>query len=282
MTIKYSKSKNFLKKLLIKTAFLWAYRPNDDPLKISPKFFFRGLSVRFRILPSFLIVGAAKCGTTSLYNYLIQHEMISPSIRKEVNFWNQYPHFGLNWYRGNFPIKSFSKRMITGEATVNYLKFPSIAKKIKSDLPHVKIIILLRNPVDRTYSDYNYQVNRNKREDLSFEDALTFETFRAINPYWYRTHSIYIDEIKPYFDVFPKDQILILDFNELIQNPQKLMDEVCEFLKIPKKNDWNFQVYNALEYKQNINPKTKKWLTEFFSPHNEKLFKFLNRRFNWN
>ena len=202
-----------------------------------------------------------------------------PAIRKEINYWNGYRYFGFNWYKGNFPITSYGK--ITGEATVNYLKFPYIAQKIFDDLPESKIIILLRNPVDRTYSDYNYQKNFNKVETWTFEEALAFEEFRKKTPFHYLTNSIYIDQIIPYFKIFPKNQIKILDFKELIKYPQSLLNDVCDFLALPRKNDWKFKIHNKLAYDQEMKPSTRLWLSNFFKPYNKKLFRFLNREFNW-
>lgn len=280
MTIKKSSTiRKLIKKLAYQNAFLFGYATDTTKFHFSPRFIPRGITIPFRMKPNFIIVGAAKSGTTSLYNYLTQHPQVVPALKKEINYWNGYKPFGLKWYRGNFPI--ISNKKITGEASINYLKFPHIAEKIFKDFPKVKIIILLRNPVDRIFSDYNYQKNFNKRESLTFEEALTFEEFRFKAPFHYRINSIYIEQIKPYFEVFPKDQIKILDFDELVISPQFVMDEVCKFLKIPKKNDWKFKIYNKLEYDQKINPSTKSWLSDFFKPYNEQLFKFLGKRFNW-
>ncbi len=280
MTIKpNSKLRKQLKKTAYKYAFLFGYATDNHKFHFSPKFILRGITIPLRMKPNFLIVGAAKSGTTSLYNYLIQHERILPAIKKEINYWNGYRYFGFNWYRGNFPI--ISKRKITGEASINYLKFPYIAQKIFNDLPKAKIIILLRDPVERTYSDYNYQKNFNKIETLTFEEALTFEEFRKKAPFHYRSNSIYIDQIIPYFKIFPKNQIKILDFKELIENPQNTMNDVCDFLNIPRKNDWKFKIHNKLEYDQEIKHSTRLWLSKFFKPYNKKLFRFINMEFNW-
>jgi hypothetical protein len=271
----------FIKEIGIKTACYWAYRKDDHDLKFTFSYIKRGLTAKKRKLPDFLIVGAAKSGTTSLYEYLIQHDQVLPALRKEINYWNQYKKFGLNWYRGNFPLQNESKNKITGEASVSYLRFPELAFEIKKDVPDIKIIIILRNPVDRAFSDYNYQLNHNKIETLSFEEALAQESQRPPGNLQYKIQSTYIDLIKPYFQSFPKENILVIDFNDLIKSPKEVMDKTCAFLQISKKNNWIFKPFNKLEYSTNLKSETKNQLKVFFKPYNEKLFNFLKRRFDW-
>ena len=281
MKLNNKKYPRFLKKIGIKTAHYWAYRKNDRDLNLTFSYIKRGITAKKRKLPDFLIVGAAKSGTTSLYEYLLQHEQVLPALRKEINFWNQYRKFGLNWYRGNFPLESESKNKITGEACVNYLRFPQLAFEIKKDVPDVKIIILLRNPVDRSFSDYNYQVNHNKIENLSFDDALRFEEYRPPGNLQYRLQSLYVELIQPYLQVFERKNIIILDFNDLVNSPEKMLAKVCTFLSISQKSNWNIKPFNKLDYSTTLSNQTKVWLDKFFKPYNEKLFNLLDRRFDW-
>jgi len=129
--------------------------------------------------PNYLIIGAAKCGTGSLYRYLIQHPEIKPALTKEVRFFDKYYDKGTNWYRVSFPFKNFLRRnYVTGEATPRYLDHPHAPKRVKEVIPNAKFIILLRNPIDRAYSMYNMRVGR-KRENLSFEEAINQEKKRT-------------------------------------------------------------------------------------------------------
>jgi len=273
-------ARRFLRKIRDIFFPLRAYR-NELDSKLSLKFLHRWLTCYFRGLPDFLIVGAAKSGTTSLYNYLLQHESVLPALEKEVNFWYRRKKLSINWYRGNFPMKFKLKSKITGEASTIYLKFPNIAYKIKKDLPNAKILIILRNPVDRAFSGYNFALSDHHHESLSFADALVCEEFSDYRFFSYRQHGLYLKLLKPYYENFSKDQILVLDFDELKNHPQKLMNEVCDFLKINRKNDWHFEIYNQLSYSSVIDPKTRKWLVDYYLPHNKKLFEFLGRKFNW-
>lgn len=114
----------------------------------------------FRVLPDFLIIGAPKCGTTSLYGYLVQHPSVLPAMCKEVRFFDQFSHKPLGWYRGHFPTrwavrraeKDVGGRVLTGEATPTYLMLDVAPGRAYDVAPEAKLIAVLRNPVDRAYS----------------------------------------------------------------------------------------------------------------------------------
>jgi Sulfotransferase domain len=117
-----------------------------------------------------IILGGAKCGTTSLYFYLIQHPKILPSIKKELFFFNKF-HKTTEWYRKQFP-EIIGEEEITGEGTPIYFVHPQVARRIFDYNPKIKLIVLLRNPVDRAYSQYNHFINTEK---YTFEEALKIE-----------------------------------------------------------------------------------------------------------
>ena len=126
----------------------------------------------FHLLPDYLIIGAQKCGTGSLYRYLNQHPRIKSGITKEVRFFDKYYNRGINWYRVFFPFKDLlGRKYLTGDATPRYLDHPHAPKRVKEIIPNVKFIVLLRNPIDRAYSMYNMRVSRG-RETHSFEESL--------------------------------------------------------------------------------------------------------------
>ena len=133
-------------------------------------------SITNNLIPHFLIIGAQKCGTTSLYNYLIQHPQVCAASQKNFIF-DIYFQKGLNWYYNQFPLIKLNKLIITGEASPYYLFHPHAPKRIAKTLPNVKLIVLLRNPVDRAYSHYYHQVKM-KTESLSFRQAIEEENKR--------------------------------------------------------------------------------------------------------
>ncbi|ABX12062.1 sulfotransferase domain-containing protein [Nitrosopumilus maritimus] len=269
----------------------------------------------FRMTPNFIIIGAPKCGTTSLYNYLIQHPQILSSSRKEPMFFSMFYNKNPLWYKINFPIKFGHSKKITGEASTSYLIYPNVPKLVKEMLPDVKIIIMLRNPIDRSFSQYTHHY-RSGVETLSFEEAINEEEKRLqgtleeienskplkgfsylkslffFNPSNILTFSnlfggIYVDQIKNWTDVFPSDQIKIVFSEEFFKDSDKIYQDVLKFLELPSYKLMNYKAFNA-DYKKNpsvSNPKmnidTRKKLVEYFKPHNKRLSDFLNKPINW-
>jgi len=146
---------------------------------------FGTLTSWMRMMPDFLIIGAQRCGTTSLFNYLSQHPDIYPSFPKEVHYFSNYYKKGTAWYRSHFPLtwqKKYrelvqGRKFMTGEATPYYFSHPHAPRRIFNALPKVRLFLLLRNPVDRAFSHYQYEVKMGI-ESLSFEEAIDKEEDR--------------------------------------------------------------------------------------------------------
>ena len=117
---------------------------------------YRSLTGHLRLLPDYLVIGARRCGTTALYNYLIQHPCVLPALTKEVSYFDAWFDRGDSWYRSHFPLaleKWFSemrygRQVLTGEASPSYLLDPLVPSRVQSLLPSVKLIVALRNPID--------------------------------------------------------------------------------------------------------------------------------------
>src|SRR5947209_14940507 len=197
-----------------------------------PAKLYRGFTSPIRLLPDFLIIGTQRGGTTSLYHYLQTHPCIAPATIKEVHFFDRRFHKGLAWYRGHFPTwieKYYAQRFrcrtfLTGEASPSYLFHPHAPGRIAKVLPHVKLIVLLRNPVDRAYSQY-YHVVEHSYGTLSFEEAVRDEEERiakerarvledgrydsyAFRHLSYLSRGIYIDQLQVWMSLFPREQFL--------------------------------------------------------------------------
>ena len=177
-----------------------------------------------RVLPDFLVIGVMKGGTTSFFNYLAQHPQINPPFRKEIKFFDIHYLQGLGWYRAHFPTRFKMKSgMLTGEATPYYIFHPAAPERVAKVLPNVKLIALLRNPVDRAYSHYNHML-RVGREPLPFEEAITreaerldgeaekivanlrYSTFKHLH-YSYLARGRYIEQLEKWFALFPRERI---------------------------------------------------------------------------
>ena len=121
----------------------------------------RSATAPVRTLPDFLIIGAQKCGTSFLYRFLVKHPHVKSAFVKEVHYFDLNFAKGNNWYRSNFPLQVRNTRTyITGEASPYYLFHPHAARRASMVVPDAKLLILLRNPVDRAHSHYQHQVKR--------------------------------------------------------------------------------------------------------------------------
>ena len=276
--------------------------PKFNPFTYTRIGFARVLTSSLRILPDFIIIGVEKGGTTSLYDYLIRHPSIISARTKEVHYFDTN-YLGLWWYKAHFPtifkkilFKVLKKKILTGEATPYYIFHPLAASRIFKDLPNVKLIVILRDPVDKAYSQY-YDNRRKNQEELSFEDAIQKESERTQgekekiikNPkynsknYWffsYLSKGIYSEQLKHWFSIFPRKQFLILETIELQSNPQKVLNEVFSFLGIPKNQINIDEKKNVGKYEKMI-PKTRSALENYFSSYNIELEELLDRKFSW-
>lgn len=279
--------------------------PLSERIGIKFEIFTRQLTVQIRILPSFIIFGVPRCGTTSLYNYLVQHPSIVPALTKEINFFALNFLKGVSWYKMHFPIilekykirKDFRDYFMTGEGSATSIYHPHAPSRIKKIIPNVKLIVMLRNPVDRALSQY-FKIVKIGREKLSFEEAIKAEEERIrderkkmlqeenyyslkIHRFSYLSGGKYIEYLKPWFDLFSKEQILVLKSEDLYEEPAEIYKKTLKFLNLP---DWElpqYKKYNYLDDKPKMNPIIRKNLVDYFKPYNEKLYKFLGKNFSW-
>ena len=170
--------------------------------------------------------------------------------------------------------------MITGEATPSYLSKMYVAEKIQKLIPKCKIIIILRNPIERSFSHYMMR-KRLGREKRSFEHAIKSEidgTTKTPKLY-YLQRSIYFPQIKRYYDIFNQNQILILNFNELKHNPQNFIKKCYQFLEL-EEYEPNI-TKDKKKYYEILTPEMKLYLQDYFKPYNKQLYNLLGRNFGW-
>ena len=257
-------------------------------------------------LPDFIIIGAPRTGTTALYDYMIKHPCIEKSRYKEIHYFNREYFRGINWYKLFFPLKIkkfyFTKikknKFMTGEASVLYLHHPHAPKRMHELLPNVKIIALLRNPIDRAYSSHQYRWKINFKESLDFEHAVEkeeyfikneFEKMEKDGSYYSRKfydHSYcslgtYAEQLERWFKYFPREQFLIIQSEEFFSKTPEVMDKIYDFLNLPKHKLIEYKKIHSSNYKKNMTTETRKKLVEFFKPHNERLYELLGTNFHW-
>lgn len=242
--------------------------------------------------PDFLIVGAAKCGTSSLYNYLSHHPQVLLPHKKELDFFWKHFAQGKEWYLAHFPTIADRSDFITGEATTNYLRFPQVAQRIKKLFPQVKIIILLRNPIDRAVSWHYHKVNTGLAQGdfatafaTEVKQLAQFSESDLINT-GYRNpdnllSSLYIYKIKYWVELLGREQFLILPSEEFYEHTQAVMEQVFTFLGLPNHPLDNYLKVNAGSYKA-IDRDLRQALRNYFQPYNQQLEAYLGIKFNWN
>lgn len=259
-------------------------------------YFYRFLRVNKRMLPQFLIIGAQKSGTTTLFRYLLTHSKILKPIMKEINYFDEFYHKGWNWYRMHFP---FSKPgHLTGEASTSYLFSIHAPQRIKEHLPNVKFIVLLRNPIERAYSHYYHELRNGNETITDFNTAIEKESERIdknyhrmtrdssfydpnVRRFAYIKKGIYADQFERWFVYFKPCRFKIIESNRLFKNPKDVVNEIADFLEIS--NEFNFEpkIYNLGKYKNNLDQNIYNKLREFYTPHNERLYRIIGERYDW-
>lgn len=258
-----------------------------------------------RVLPDFIIIGARKSGTTFLYQNLVSQRGFLPAYKKEVQFFDKFHGRGVDWYRAHFPTgvamaasARWTRRpVLTGEASPLYLFHPRAPERIRHLLPDVKLIVLLRNPVDRAYSHYGHQLRRGigaatfegaLENEATFEQAQAAEELRLLTAdedyiseprqvLSYQSGGRYLEQLEHWYRLFPAGHILVLRSEELFNGPDAELARVTGFLGGPAQD-----VKIVHEYRERnvpaMKPETRKRLEDYFKPHNRRLYRFLADR----
>lgn len=233
-------------------------------------------------LPNFLIIGAAKCGTTSLFNYLDQHPEVFFPESKEPNYFalagKTLPRPGpaptevlseiihpdsvtdFDLYSSLFDTVRDEKAV--GEASVRYLYFPEAPGRIKERIPDVRMIAVLREPVSRLYSHYCMNAQF-QLEPLSIEEAIEREdTRRKANWGWdwhYVNVSLYSEQVKRYYDIFDRDQVKVILYDDFRDRPLEVYQEVCRHIGVSDRFNPDMSKRSKVTYRPR-NPKLERWL----------------------
>ncbi|RDJ32173.1 MAG: sulfotransferase [Crenarchaeota archaeon] len=260
---------------------------------------FFALTGFLRVLPDFLIIGAMRSGTTSLYYDICEHPCIIPAAYDEIGYFDTNYHLGLNWYRSMFPTK-FKKNstikhhgyFLTGEDTPFYFWRRDAAKRIHDLLPNIKLIVILRNPIDRAYSEHNNAV-RVGTVKKSFEEVIDTElkiyqenkvdfefNLEQAAGESILAKGIYADQLSIWLEKFKHEQIFVIKNEDLTDDSNTVLNETYHFLGLPEYNLTDHHKMKKGKYEK-MNEKTREKLFDFFKPHNLRLENLLNRKFEW-
>ncbi len=254
-----------------------------------PEQTFRRMTAERRAVPSFIILGAQRAGTTSLYRWLCAHPDVMPAWKKEIHYFDVEYQRGWNWYQSYFPFPRAGK--ITGEASPYMLPHSPSAERAMRDLPpSTKFIVQLREPVERAVSHY-FLERRIGLEPETFERAIALEPERLQGSeariakglfdynhrhYSYARRGEYAPQLRRWFDVVGRERILVVEFERLATDPS-VSASVLEWLDL-EPNPAPFPSLNAAPRMDSTDQGVIEQLAEHFKPFNEDLFELLGTR----
>lgn len=252
-----------------------------------------------RILPSFLVAGTQRSGSSSLYEYLVNHPAVGRSIIEEVHYFDWNYTRGMRWYRGHFPTSAKAAYLklrsgspaITGEATPYYIFHPLAPQRIANDLPDVKLLVTLRDPVDRAYSHYSHERTMGL-EPLSFDEALDQEelrlegevekilkepTYRGFNHqhFSYFSRGLYAGQLEHLYSLFPRERVFVVTSDELAKDPASAYARAIAFLGLPPHTLAKFPKHSTGSYAP-MEQTARERLTARYAEPNQRLYRLLD------
>lgn len=248
--------------------------------------------------PDFLIIGAAKAGTSALYWYLCRRPDVLPARTAEVHYFDLHFDKGHRWYRSHFPrTQPFAASgTLTGEASPYYLFHPLVPQRVARTLPEVRLIAMLRNPVDRAYSHWAHR-HRQGLETMPFEGALSREknvleqatrtlltkphtTSPAHRSSSYLARGLYLDQLQRWERHVPLDRTLIVVSERLFAEPASMLPAIHRHLGIGAPEPGDFSPANVGRYEQ-MAPATRAQLADYFRKPNQQLADYLGFDPGW-
>jgi len=246
-----------------------------------------------RKLPDFIIIGAMKGGTSSLFHYLSQHPDVEVSREQETHYFAKNYHRGLNYYRSFFPLSKSNK--ITGESSPYYLFHPSVPERIKKDVPNAKIIVLLRNPVDRAVS--HYQMHKKLDEAENFDEALEMEEKRvgsahakllskedvyssAHQAFSYMARGKYHEQISRWLKYYSLDELVIIKSEDFFEAPKNTLQKIYRALDLKEVYPKDLHPINSRKYGELSLDKKAEYM-KTYQADLDQLTELLGSQFTW-
>ena len=248
-----------------------------------------------RVLPSFVIAGGQRCDTNSLYEYLVDHPAVGRAMPgQEVHYFDVAFDRGLDWYRGHFPTRMWMRtarartgvRPLAGESSPYYMFHPSAMERIASTLPDARIVVLLRNPVDRAISHFHHVRSRG-HEPLELSEAIereperlegeaerlvrdpSYHSFRHQH-FSYVARGQYADQLDSISGLFPPEHVSVVVSERLFSEPETVHAEVQEFLGLPVRKRRHYERHNAGRY-TDVSASLRRSLADRFAASNERV-----------
>lgn len=257
------------------------------------------------MLPTLLVVGAQRCGTTSMVKALSQHPSVLPLWYKGVHYFDVQYDRGMPWYQSHFPLNATAslvrrrtgREPVTLESAPYYMFHPLAGERIARDLPGVRLLVLVRDPVERAYSAHAHETARGF-ETEPFEKALQLERQRtdgeaerlAADPtagsFSHQHHSYvargqYADQIERLVALVGRERVHVVDSQDMFTEPVPVFDGVTDFLRLPRSRDIRFEQHNARPRQTSMAPEVRSRLEAHFEPYDRRLEAWLPRPPSW-
>ncbi|MGI9608639.1 MAG: sulfotransferase domain-containing protein [Acidimicrobiales bacterium] len=258
-----------------------------------------------RVLPNFVVAGTQRGGTTSLFIYLLAHDLVfGPRRAKGVHYFDTNFHRSASWYRSNFPQRMLIDRLAekhgtapaVGEGAPYYMYNPQIPGRIHDIIPGCRIIMVLREPLDRAISHHNHEVKRGF-ETLSLTEAFDAEPERLAGEWEhmaadatyvssadihhaYLRRGQYADQVERYVDVFGPGQVLVLDSGRLGAEPEATVREATDFLGLKPVEQASYPLYNQRDHDP-VPAELRERYGHVFADSNERLARLVPGRLDW-
>lgn len=260
------------------------------------------LTAPWRLRPSFLIVGAQRAGTTTLYRVLSEHPAVArPTVSKGIGFFDVRYERGLRWYLGHFPLERPARRRhgpaaTTFESSGYYLFHPLAAARIARDLPDARVVVMVRDPVERAYSAHRHEQARGF-ESEPFEEALELETERtqgeveriladpSYQSFEHRHHSYlarsrYSEQIDRFIEELGRDRVYVVDADEFFEHPDVEFERLASWLGLPPWRPGQVEQWNARP-RTPMDPELRARLERYFEPYDARLAEQMGRTPSW-
>lgn len=258
-----------------------------------------------RLLPSFVLAGAQRCGTTSLFRALLAHPAVLPAAyHKGVNYFDLNYANGPRWYRGHFPLEAAARVRTRGasepvhtfDASGYYLYHPHAARRIAQDLPGVKVLVMLRDPVERAFSAYKHELARgfetepfgraldleDERVGPELERMMRDESFQGVSHrhHSYRRRGQYAEQLQRVLDHLPREQLHVVDSGDFFARPEQEFTAVLDFLGLSTRMPASFGRWNARPG-SDLPEEVRSRLSRELEPHDEALTSMLGVVPSW-
>ena len=260
------------------------------------------LTSRWRLRPSFVILGAQRAGTTTLYRVLSEHPAVArPTVSKGIGYFDLNYHRGTRWYAGHFPLARLARRRhgpdaVTFETSGYYLFHPLVPERIARDLPGVRVVVMVREPVERAYSAHRHELARGF-ETEEFEQAValeeerlageverivadpTYESFHHRH-HGYLARSRYSEQVEHFIDALGPDRVYVVDADAFFIDPDAEFDRLRAWLGLPEWKPEKVEQWNARP-RSPMDPALRERLERHFEPYDARLAEQMGRTPSW-